>query len=93
MLVTRISGAQLHAARVLAGLSREDLAERARLCRQSIAKWENSSDAMPVARLRHLSRAIDVLEAEGVRFSETGVHFVHGPMPAISATAHSEAIA
>jgi transcriptional regulator with XRE-family HTH domain len=93
MLVTRISGTQLHAGRVLVGLTREDLAERARLCRQSIAKWENSSNAMPDAMLGHLCRALDVLEAEGVRFCETGVHLVHAAMSPISATAQSEAIA
>src|SRR5215469_3300453 len=39
----RLSGSQLHAARVLVGLSLDDLAERARLCRHSIRKWETSS--------------------------------------------------
>src|SRR5262249_61156 len=39
----RVTGSQLHAARVLVGLSREDLAERAGLCRHSICKWETSS--------------------------------------------------
>jgi hypothetical protein len=36
MTMIRLSGSQLHAARVLVGLSRENLAERAGLCRHSI---------------------------------------------------------
>jgi hypothetical protein len=52
-----------------AGISREVLAERAGLCRHSIMAWENSSHAVPRVTYSHLCRAIDVLEAEGVRFS------------------------
>jgi hypothetical protein len=36
MTMIRLSGSQLHAARVLVGLSREEVAERAGLCRHSI---------------------------------------------------------
>ena len=49
MSLIRITGSQLHAARVLVGLSREDLAGRAGLCRHSIRKWETSSHAIPGA--------------------------------------------
>ena len=35
MTLIRVTDSQLHAARVLLGLSREDLAERAGLCRHS----------------------------------------------------------
>jgi hypothetical protein len=35
MTLIRVTGSQFHAARVLVGLSREDLAERAGLCRHS----------------------------------------------------------
>ena len=52
MTVIRLSGSQLHAARVLVGLSREDLAERAGLCRHSIRKWETSSES-PFNRRKH----------------------------------------
>jgi hypothetical protein len=38
MTMIRISGSQLHAARVLVVLSREEVAERAGLCRHSIRK-------------------------------------------------------
>jgi hypothetical protein len=38
MSLIRITGSQLHAARVLVGLSRDTVAERAELCRHSIAK-------------------------------------------------------
>jgi DNA-binding XRE family transcriptional regulator len=54
---------------VLVGLFREEVAERAGLCRHSIRKWETSSDAVPAATCSHLCRAVDVLENEGARFS------------------------
>jgi transcriptional regulator with XRE-family HTH domain len=91
MSVVRISGAQLHAARALAGISRETLAERAGVSRYSILKWENSSHAAPQAFYAHLCRAVDVLEAEGVRFTENGVQLVRTAV--FSATAYSEAVA
>jgi transcriptional regulator with XRE-family HTH domain len=74
MLLVRITGNQLRAGRALAGLTIEDLAARAQLHRQSVRKWEGSSNATPSAMIDHLCRAIDVLEAEGVRFSDGGVH-------------------
>jgi DNA-binding XRE family transcriptional regulator len=49
MSLIRVTGSQLHAARVLVGLSREEVAERAGLCRHSIRKWETSSHAIPGA--------------------------------------------
>ena len=65
MTVIRPSGSQLHAARVLVGLPRDALAERAGLCRYSIRKWETSSHAIPGAMYMHLCRAVDVLESQG----------------------------
>jgi transcriptional regulator with XRE-family HTH domain len=73
MLLVRITGAQIRAGRALAGLTIEDLAARARLCRHSIRKWETSSNAAPSAMVDHLSRAVDALEAEGIRFTDSGV--------------------
>jgi len=80
MLLVRITGAQIRAGRALAGLTIEDLATRAQLCRHSIRKWETSSNAAPSAMVDHLSRALDVLEAEGVRFSDNGVQLLR-PVP------------
>jgi transcriptional regulator with XRE-family HTH domain len=88
MSVNRITGSRFHAGRVLAGLSREVLAERAGLCRHTILSWEKSSDAIPAATYSHFLRALDVLEAEGVRFSEDGV-YLQRPTP-ISTVLHSE---
>ena len=73
MAIVRISGAQLHAARALAGISRETLAERAGVSRFSILKWENSSHATPPAYYAHLCRAVGVLEGCGVAFTPHGV--------------------
>ena len=92
MLLLRITGAQLHAARALVGLSRDDLAVRAQLCRHSIRKWENSSNAAPDAMVGHLSRCLDVLEAEGVRFSESGV-FLQRTAPVVGTVLQSEVTA
>ena len=72
MLVVRITGNQLRAGRALADLSMEDLAARARLSRRTLSKWEGSSDATPSAMTDHLCRALDVLESEGIRFSDGG---------------------
>ena len=74
MTMIRLSGSQLHAARVLVGLSLDELADRAKLCRHSIRKWETSSDAVPGAMYPNLCRVVDILEAEGVIFTDVGVH-------------------
>ena len=81
MSVNRITGSRFHAGRVLAGLSREVLAERAGLCRHTILKWETSSDAVPGAMYPHLCRAVDVLEGQGARFSGDGVSALSGDSP------------
>src|SRR5215831_15330925 len=73
MTLIRITGSQLHAARVQVGLSSKEVAERAGLCRHSIRKWETSSHAIPGAMYSHLCRVVDVLEGEGARFSGDGV--------------------
>src|SRR5215469_13055909 len=69
------------AARVLVGLSREEVAERAGLCRHSIRKWEISSHAMPGAMYLHLIRVVDMLEGQGARFSGDGVSALSGDSP------------
>jgi transcriptional regulator with XRE-family HTH domain len=89
MLLVRITGAQIRAGRALAGLTIEDLAARAQLHRQSVRKWEGSSNAVPDAMVAHLSRAVDVLEAEGIRFTDGGVH-LQRPAPAAGTVLHSE---
>jgi len=92
MLAIRITGNQLRAGRALVGLSIEDVAARARLSRRSLGKWEGSSDATPSAMVDHLSRAIDVLEQEGVRFSNNGVR-LERTTPIAGTVLHSEAAA
>jgi len=87
----RLTGLQLAAGRVLAGLSRQELAERSGLSYHSIRAWEHSSDSIPEATYSHLCRAVDVLEATGVRFAVDGV-YRQRPQP-ISTVAHSEGAA
>src|SRR5215471_8105377 len=89
MLAIRITGNQLRAGRALADLCMEDLAARARLSRRTLSKWEGSSDAVPDAMVAHLSRALDVLEAEGIRFSDGGVH-LQRPAPRAGTVLASE---
>jgi transcriptional regulator with XRE-family HTH domain len=88
MTLIRLTGSQLHAARVMVGLSRDNLAERAGLCRHSIRKWETSSDAIPGAMYTHLIRVVDILEDAGARFTENGVT-LQRPAP-VSTIIHSE---
>ena len=77
MTMIRLSGSQLHAARVLVGLSLEEVVERTGLCRHSIRKWEISSHAMPGAMYSHLIRVVDMLEGQGARASAAmgSVHY------------------
>jgi len=94
MSLPKLTGNLFRAGRALAGLTRDDLANRAGLSRDVLRSWEVSSDSIVPAQYQMLCRAIEALETEGVRFSETGVHLVcAAALPPISATAHSEAIA
>jgi len=90
MSLIRVTGSQLHAARVLVGLSRDDLAERSGVSRFSIRNWEISSNALPAATYSHLCRVVDVLEGEGARFADAGV-YLQRPEPIAGTVAHSSA--
>ena len=62
------------------------------MCRHSLTKWEHTSNAVPEATLNHLSRVLDVLEADGIRFGADGGVFPQRPAPAVAATVlHSAA--
>jgi transcriptional regulator with XRE-family HTH domain len=83
MLITRITGNQLRAGRAVANLSMEALAARARISRRTLSKWESSSNAMPDAMVSHLRRVTDVLEGEGVRFSDNNGVNLERPAPTV----------
>jgi transcriptional regulator with XRE-family HTH domain len=68
----RITGDMLAAGRAMAGLTRQKLAARAGVCDRSIGIWERSSAAIPEATYSNLVRAIEALEAEGIRFAIDG---------------------
>jgi hypothetical protein len=74
MNVIRLTGSQLAAGRALASLSRQELAQRAGLSYHSIRAWERSSNSIPEATYSHLCRAVEALEATGVRFTDGGVY-------------------
>jgi transcriptional regulator with XRE-family HTH domain len=73
MIPTKLTGNLFRAGRALAGLTRDDLADRAGLSRDVLRTWEVSSNSVIPAQFQLLGRALDVLEAEGVRFSDNGV--------------------
>jgi len=72
--IPKLTGNFFRAGRDLAGLTRDELAKRAGLSRDVLRSWEVSSDSIVPAQYQMLCRALDVLEAEGVRFSDGGVH-------------------
>jgi transcriptional regulator with XRE-family HTH domain len=92
MTVTRITGGMLRAARSLAGLSQQEVADRAAISRPSLTTWEGSSGSIPNANARALNRVVAALEAEGIEFRPNGVS-LEPSRSTISATMHSEAVA
>ena len=74
MAITRITGGMLRAARSLAGLSQQEVADRAAISRPSLTTWEGSSGSVPNANARALDRVVAALEAEGIVFVDGGVH-------------------
>jgi transcriptional regulator with XRE-family HTH domain len=73
-MIPKLTGNLFRAGRALAGLTRDDLANRSGLSRDVLRSWEISSESIVPAQYQMLCRAIDALEAEGVRFGESGVH-------------------
>jgi transcriptional regulator with XRE-family HTH domain len=65
-----ISGQQLKAGRVLAGLSRADLAARSSISVETIARLENDERD---SRIHTLRQVVGTLEASGIRFLRDGV--------------------
>jgi len=74
MTIVEITGGMLRAARSLTGLSQQELAERASISRPCLTAWEGSSGSVPNAKASALHRVVSALEAEGIRFSDGGVH-------------------
>jgi transcriptional regulator with XRE-family HTH domain len=74
-MIPKLTGNLFRAGRALAGLTREDLATRARLSADVLRTWEISSESLVPAQYQMLCRAIEALEAEGIRFSDGGVYF------------------
>ena len=89
MVPTKLTGNLFRAGRALAGLTRDDLADRAGLSRDVLRTWEVSSHSIVPAQFQLLGRALDVLEAAGVRFSDDGVH-LQRPAPTAPTVIASE---
>ena len=58
-----VTGTQLHAARALAGLTRQELANRSCVSHDTVGVWERSSHAAIVAKPALINRAIAALAA------------------------------
>src|SRR5262245_62489153 len=91
MSLPKLTGNLFRAGRALAGLTRDDLANRAGLSRDVLRSWEVSSESIVPAQYQMLCRAIDALEDAGVRFSDSGV-YLQRPAP-ISSVIRSEGAA
>jgi len=95
MLTIRVTGLQLRCARMLLGLTQVDVAERARICAQSVKDWEHSSASVPRAYAEtSLGRLVGVLEDAGATFRSDGVYLRTSAArvaPSITATAQSDA--
>jgi len=89
-MIPKLTGNLFRAGRALAGLTRDDLANRAGLSRDVLRRWEISSESIVPAQYQMLCRAIEALEAEGVRFAESGVQLQR--TAPISTVAHSEGV-
>lgn len=92
MSLPKLTGNLFRAGRALAGLTRDDLANRAGLSRDVLRSWEVSSESIVPAQYQMLCRAIEALESEGVRFSEDGVRMQRSA-PLGSTVIHSEGAA
>ena len=90
MTIVEITGGMLRAARSLAGLSQQELADRAAISRPCLTAWEGSSGSVPNANTRALHRVVSALEAEGIEFHPNGVQLQR---PAsTSSVIHSEGV-
>src|SRR5262245_35189606 len=69
MYVTQISGSQIRDGRLLAGISPQQLATRARVSRLTIRSYELCGDTVPPARVDKLGRVVTALEDAGIRFA------------------------
>jgi DNA-binding XRE family transcriptional regulator len=66
----KLTGNLFRAGRALAGLTRDDLANRAGLSRDVLRSWEISGESIVPAQYQMLCRTVSALEAEGIRFSD-----------------------
>src|SRR5262245_8006329 len=73
-MIPKLNGKLVSAIGSSAGVSRDDLAARANLSRDVLRCWEVSSESIVPAQYQMPCSALDVLEAEGVRFCDGGVH-------------------
>jgi transcriptional regulator with XRE-family HTH domain len=67
-----VTGRQLHDARELLGLSRNELGTRSGVSRLTLRLWEASGDDPPNALAPNLSRVLRYLQGEGVQLDDAG---------------------
>jgi transcriptional regulator with XRE-family HTH domain len=78
-----ITGRQIHDARQLLGLSRNELGTRSGVSRLTLRLWEASGDEPPNALAPNLSRVLRYLQNEGVQFDDMGGVHLDRPAPTI----------
>jgi len=88
MAIPKLTGNQFRAARSLAGLTRDQLADRSGLSRDVLRSWEVSSDTIIPAQYQFLCKAVDALEQAGIAFTVDGVARIRPP----TITAHSQGV-
>ena len=71
-MANRVFGDNLAGVRKKAGLSQEELAEKMRITRQTISKWETGASVPDVEELQGLCEALSV-GAEELIYGESGL--------------------
>ena len=79
MSIPKLTGNLLRAGRSLAGLTRDQLADRSGLSRDVLRSWEVSSDTIIPAQYQFLCKAVDALEQAGIAFTVDGVARIRPP--------------
>jgi transcriptional regulator with XRE-family HTH domain len=87
MEIFDVTGKQLHDARELLGLSRQQLGDLTGVSRLTLRLWEASGDEPPNALTPRLGRVLRYLQGAGIAFTADGVARIRPPI-----TAHSQGV-
>jgi DNA-binding transcriptional regulator YiaG len=88
-----VTGRQIHDARELLGLTRNELGARCGVSRLTLRLWEANGDEPPNALAPNLRRVLRYLQSEGVAFLPDGTVRLQRAAPVAGTVIHSEAAA